>query len=80
LLILYIIISIDLEKFKVGIGKISEVAEWTDPENISRKLLSIEVEETEEMKQQRLELAQKESALKQDLKEITKVRFRFEFV
>ena len=47
--------------------------EWTDPENISRKLLTIEVEETEELKQQRLNAAAKEETLKNEIKEITKV-------
>uniref|UniRef100_A0A803KN72 G-patch domain-containing protein n=1 Tax=Chenopodium quinoa TaxID=63459 RepID=A0A803KN72_CHEQI len=60
---------------KLGIGKQEEDDYFTAEENIQRKKLEIEVEETEEVARKREVLAEREQKIQTEVKEIHKVFF-----
>nr|GMD47118.1 G patch domain-containing protein 8 [Ipomoea batatas] len=60
---------------KLGLGKQEEDDYFTSEENIQRKRLDIEVEETEELAKKREVLAEREQKIQTEVKEIRKVFF-----
>lgn len=66
-------IQCELREHKLGVGKVEQDDFYTDAENIVRKQLEIEIEETEEVRKRREEEAKRELKVQTELKDIKQV-------
>jgi len=65
-------LKIELKNDVLGLGK-KEIDDWyTDPNNITRKALDVEVEETEEIKLKKKTILERDNARQQELTQIAK--------
>ncbi|KAL6650267.1 hypothetical protein ACP70R_009192 [Stipagrostis hirtigluma subsp. patula] len=68
-------IKADIRDAKLGVGKQEEDDFFTSEENVQRKKLNIELEETEEHVKKREVIAEREHKIRSEVKEIQKVFF-----